>query len=174
MLAAALRRVVGVTAVQLNRRSIAMDVYTIPALSDNYMYIIVDRSSRQAAVVDPVEPEAVLSKLYELKVDFKLLLTTHHHWDHAGGNEELIKRWAGEPPKVLGGDKRVPGLTNQVEQDDEFMLGSIVIQCLHTPCHTTGHICYFMDDEDGEPAVFTGTASRSLSFILINFNILSI
>lgn len=32
------------------------------------------------------------------------------------------------------------------------------VKCLFTPCHTTGHICYYVSkNEDGfQPAVFTG------------------
>merc|ERR1719323_454647 len=37
-----------------------MRVKILPALSDNYMYLLVDEESKEAAVVDPVEPETVL------------------------------------------------------------------------------------------------------------------
>lgn len=36
-----------------------MRVHIIPALQDNYMYLLVDETSNEAAVVDPVEPEKV-------------------------------------------------------------------------------------------------------------------
>ena len=51
-----------------------------------------------------------------VKVDF--VLTTHHHWDHAGGNEQLLKLTG--PIKVYGGDDRIGGLTNKVKHDDRF------------------------------------------------------
>ena len=41
-----------------------------------------------------------------------------------------------------------------------FQLGKLSVKCLSTPCHTTGHICYYVTSGDGakpaEPAVFTG------------------
>ena len=37
-----------------------MNVTPIAALGDNYMYLLVDTKTREAAVVDPVEPEKVL------------------------------------------------------------------------------------------------------------------
>jgi hypothetical protein len=38
-----------------------------------------------------------------------------------------------------------------------LQLGSLLIQCLFTPCHTSGHICYFVRDKDAtDPVVFTG------------------
>ena len=45
------------------------------------------------------------------------ILTTHHHWDHAGGNEQLLKLLKGDV-KVYGGDNRIGGLTHKVKQDD--------------------------------------------------------
>ena len=36
-----------------------MDVLVVSMLSDNYGYIISDRKSKVAAVVDPVEPDKV-------------------------------------------------------------------------------------------------------------------
>jgi hydroxyacylglutathione hydrolase len=37
-------------------------------------------------------------------------------------------------------------------------VGSLKVTCLFTPCHTTGHICYYVENiGDGDaPAVFTG------------------
>lgn len=42
-----------------------------------------------AAVVDPVEPEKVIAKAKELNVKITTVLTTHSHWDHAGGNTKI-------------------------------------------------------------------------------------
>lgn len=41
---------------------------------------IIDESTKEAAAVDPVEPEKVLKAAQEHGVDIKLVLTTHHHW----------------------------------------------------------------------------------------------
>ena len=48
----------------------------------------------------------------------EVVLTTHHHWDHAGGNEQLLKLTG--PLTVYGGDDRIGGLTNKVKHDDRF------------------------------------------------------
>lgn len=37
-----------------------MKVHILPALSDNYMYLVVDEKTQEAAIVDPVEPKKVL------------------------------------------------------------------------------------------------------------------
>lgn len=36
-----------------------MTVQVLPALADNYMYLIIDKSTNKAAIVDPVDPEEV-------------------------------------------------------------------------------------------------------------------
>lgn len=38
----------------------AYKVYILPALTDNYTYLIVDNSSKETAVIDPVEPDQVM------------------------------------------------------------------------------------------------------------------
>merc|ERR1719232_418723 len=70
-----------------------MRVKILPALSDNYMYLLVDEESKEAAVVDPVEPETVLRSVEG--EGLTTVLTTHHHWDHAGGNKEIVSKVAG-------------------------------------------------------------------------------
>ena len=34
-------------------------IQVLPALADNYMYLIVDKATKEAAIVDPVNPEEV-------------------------------------------------------------------------------------------------------------------
>lgn len=58
----------------------AMDVKILPALQDNYMYLIVDKETKEAAIVDPVEPKTVLKAVDEHGVKLTTILTTHHHW----------------------------------------------------------------------------------------------
>lgn len=116
---------------------------------------IIDNETREAAVVDPVDPDKVLTAVSDQAVQLKSVLTTHHHWDHAGGNEKLVSKF-NKSLKVYGGDDRIGALTDKVKQDDEIRLGNLTIRCLFTPCHTTGHICYYIDSPNGERAVFTG------------------
>eukprot|EP00106_Octopus_bimaculoides_P016380 XP_014783822.1 PREDICTED: hydroxyacylglutathione hydrolase, mitochondrial-like [Octopus bimaculoides] len=132
-----------------------MKIKLLPALQDNYMYLLIDDTTKLCAAVDPVDPKLIMSAVQEEGVSLTTVLTTHHHWDHAGGNEGLVKLAPGID--VFGGDDRIPALTHHVSHGDEFKLGSLNIKCLHTPCHTTGHICYFVTSNDEhQPAVFTG------------------
>ncbi|CAH1100802.1 unnamed protein product [Psylliodes chrysocephalus] len=133
----------------------SMKIQILPALSDNYMYLITDEHSKEAAVVDPVEPDTVLQAVQTEGARLTKILTTHHHWDHAGGNEQLVKKFPG-PLQVFGGDQRIGALTNLVKDNDTFDIGNIKVQCIFTPCHTTGHICYYLNAPGQDPVVFTG------------------
>jgi len=134
-----------------------MEVKIIPALNDNYMYLIIDSSTKKAAVVDPVDPNKVLNAVAEEEVQLAAVLTTHHHFDHAGGNKKLVAKVGKDNISVYGGDDRIYGVTDEtkVAHDITIQLGSLVITCLKTPCHTTGHICYYIQN-DNNSSVFTG------------------
>ena len=68
--------------------------------------------------------------------------------------------------KVFGGDERIGALTDKVKHGDKLTVGSLNVSCLFTPCHTTGHICYYIDG-DGQlpPSVFTGRCHRNIGCI---------
>lgn len=103
-----------------------------------------------------MNPDRVLETVKAHNVNLIAVLTTHHHWDHAGGNEDLVKKCQ-STLKVYGGDDRIGALTNKIGQDDVINIGSLKVRCHFTPCHTTGHICYFVEAPTGEKSVFTGT-----------------
>lgn len=143
--------------IQTNINHTSMKVKILPALSDNYMYLLMDEKTKEAAIVDPVEPKTVLAAVEETGANLTTVLTTHHHWDHAGGNKQLVSLFD-KPLRVLGGDDRIEALTQKVGHGDKIKVGSLDIECLFTPCHTQGHICYNITSPEPEhsSAVFTG------------------
>lgn len=72
-------------------------------------------------------------------VSLTSLLTTHHHWDHADGNGEMARRFPGL--RVFGFDQRIPALTKAIGHGESLQVGRLLVKSLHTPCHTSGHIC---------------------------------
>jgi hydroxyacylglutathione hydrolase len=68
-----------------------MKVITIPILSDNYSYLIIDKSKRSCSAIDPASPEEIMPYLEKNKLYLKNILNTHYHSDHTGGNLELKK-----------------------------------------------------------------------------------
>jgi hydroxyacylglutathione hydrolase len=136
-----------------------MSIKILPALSDNYMYLVICNETKQAGVVDPVSPQEVCDAAEREGVDLKYVLTTHHHWDHAGGNKTLVTHYKTQKKidlNVYGGDDRIGALNHKVGDGDQFKIGNLNVRCIFTPCHTTGHICYFVEAPNGEKVVFTG------------------
>ena len=72
----------------------------------------------------------------------------------SGGNEELNAKRPGM--KFYGADERIGALNTRIAHGDTFQIGSLKVTCFETPCHTTGHVCYLVEGEGAEPAVFTG------------------
>lgn len=118
---------------------------------------IIDNETKEAAVVDPIKPDAVMQAVEEARVNLSSVLTTHHHWDHAGGNDKLVKICnKGELLKVYGGDERINAMTNKVTNDDKFSIGNLSVRCISTPGHTSGHICYYVEAPNEKRALFSG------------------
>ncbi|KAK3299288.1 Las1-like-domain-containing protein [Chaetomium fimeti] len=101
--------------------------------SDNYAYLVVDDKSKEAVIIDPAHPA--------------------DHWDHAGGNEELLSE-LGQPLEIIGG-KDCKKVTKTPAHGTTFNIGDIAVKALHTPCHTQDSICFFMQDGE-DKVVFTG------------------
>jgi len=133
----------------------SMKVIPISVLEDNYAYILIDDKTKEAAVIDPVEPSKILNVLSQTGAKLTSVLTTHHHWDHSGGNVELANKKPGLA--VYGADARIPEINYVCKDQEEFKLGTLVITPYHTPCHTKGSLIFHVTDPaTGYGALFTG------------------
>ncbi|MGE0825848.1 MAG: hydroxyacylglutathione hydrolase [Candidatus Binatia bacterium] len=131
-----------------------MKIIPIPVLADNYAYLLIDEATNEAGVVDPSEAGPVAEAVRREGVKFTTIINTHHHWDHVGGNEELLKEFPGL--KVYGHKRdhdRTPGITNLVDEGDTLQIGQLTGRFLFIPCHTSGHVALYFPTEK---AVFTG------------------
>ena len=137
------------------------DVYLVPMFSDNYGFVMVDRDTNSSACVDPAQPDVVIKCIEDVGVNNRLLLCTHKHNDHAGGNEAM-KTWNPAISVIGTSYEFIPGLTHPASEGDIFTLGSLKIQTLYTPCHTKGHVCYYVthnaprDELTSRPILFCG------------------
>ncbi|KAG5984004.1 hypothetical protein E4U43_006208, partial [Claviceps pusilla] len=138
-----------------------MHIQSIPmwvGSSNNYAYLVVDDTSKDALIIDPANADEVAPLLKEATskgtINLKGIVNTHHHWDHAGGNKKLLHELNTPDLAIIGG-KNCEAVTQTPGHGESFKLGDIVIKSVHTPCHTQDSICYFMEDTTGR-AVFTG------------------
>lgn len=134
-----------------------MRIELIPALADNYIFLIVDEASRQAAVVDPGDAAPVLRYLRKAELELSAILLTHHHHDHTGGNLELLRQIT--DLRVYGGAldrNRIPGQTDFLQEGDAVSVAGSTAQILEVPGHTRAHIAYWFDDRSGGGDLFSG------------------
>jgi hydroxyacylglutathione hydrolase len=142
-----------------------MIIQPIPLNNDNYGYLIIDEVTRECGIVDVSgQPEKVASIIRECDppVNFTTIFTTHKHWDHAGGNNEMKKLFP--HVKIYGSSiDGIEGCTDVLNDGDELQFGDhITIRCYLTPGHTMGHICYHFieskeENDNSDPGVvFTG------------------
>ena len=136
-----------------------MDIEIIPCLNDNYSYLIKDNLTNTVAIIDPSEfkpCDDIINKKFK-KLD--LILNTHHHFDHIGGNTELKKKYNS---KILGfaeDEKRIPEIDILLKDGQEFKIGSLNFKTIFIPGHTSGHIAFYSEKEK---VVFTGDTLFSL------------
>ena len=130
-----------------------MRVVPIPQLTDNYAYLIIDEASRKAGIVDCAEAPAVLRAAGDAGVELVAILPTHHHWDHVGGNEELLQHHPLTVYGYTGEGHRIPGCTVEVAEGDVISLGALAARVLFIPAHTSGHVAYHFERDR---SLFTG------------------
>ena len=112
---------------------------TVRALGDNLIYLYRYNQS-DCLAVDPGECRSVLKILKEQNLSLKMILVTHHHWDHTGGVAELKKKTG---CRVIGGDKRrIRGIDEVVEEGDVLPAGDAEVRVIATPGHTSTSVCY--------------------------------
>ncbi len=129
-----------------------INITIIPALSDNYVYLL-EADNGETAVVDPGEAGPVIEALDEKNLGLDYILSTHHHWDHIGGNADLIGKYSAKLAGPAREETRIPNMDIMLHENDRLPFGSEEIEIIETPGHTTGHICYYLPKTG---AVFTG------------------
>lgn len=146
-----------------------MDIYRLPARSDNYIFVLHNLADNTAAAVDPADAPPVLKQLDELGATLTTIFNTHHHNDHVGGNRELMNRFP--DVEVYGGAQdqgRIPGQKYFLGEGDRVTFANRTAEVFFVPGHTRGHIAYYFppvdDTEPGElfcgDTLFAGGCGR--------------
>jgi hydroxyacylglutathione hydrolase len=117
-------------------------VRQFPCLSDNYGFLAKDEASGQVACIDTPDAGAILRELDAAGWSLNLILNTHWHADHAGGNAE-IKAATGATIIAPGEVERTSPIDRKVGGGDIVELGETRFQVIDTGGHTLGHITYF-------------------------------
>ncbi len=130
----------------------ALEIVTVPCLSDNYAYLIRDAATGTVGLVDAPEPGPIEAALKERGWGLDLILITHHHSDHIDGVDALRKAFGARVVGAEADKRRLPALDEALKDGDTIALGDSVAQVIDAPGHTVGHIAYYFAEAG---AVFT-------------------
>ena len=118
------------------------DVVAVPALSDNYIWLLHDPIEGATAVIDPAESGPVLAEAERRGWRITHILNTHWHPDHVGGNLAIKAATGCEIVGPAGEADKIPGLDRALGEGDEVGVGALTASVWEMPGHTLGHIAY--------------------------------
>ncbi len=127
-------------------------------------YIIGCEETREAAVIDPGgDVDRILQLLRKHRLNAVKIINTHGHFDHIGGNRALLEATGAE--LIIHQDDRLlldqagthaanfglradpsPAPTRELIGGETLQLGKLSLQVIHTPGHSPGGICLYVED----------------------------
>ena len=131
-------------------------IFSIPVLTDNYVWMLVDEPTRSAWVVDPGQAIPVEAALAEHHLELKGILLTHHHLDHSGGIPQLLNTY--KDIVVCAGINNANRYVNfPVSDHQSFTCLSKPCTALAIPGHTLDHTAFYIEN-----ALFCGDTLFSI------------
>jgi hydroxyacylglutathione hydrolase len=130
-----------------------LEIVRVPALSDNYVWLIHDPASNETLAIDPSEAEPVLAAAKARGWTIAQIWNTHWHPDHTGGNAAIKAATGALVTGPAAEAAKIPTLDATVSEGDIVRLGDHVATVWETPAHTAGHVSFHFAD-DG--AIFVG------------------
>ncbi len=113
-------------------------------------------SEGEVAIIDPLRDiDDYLALAKERNATIKYIFETHFHADFVSGHIDLSK--ATGAPIIFGPGAKTTFTIENAKHLQEYKLGNVTFQVLHTPGHTLESACFLLKDENDNPhAIFTG------------------
>lgn len=124
-----------------------MKLVALPAFADNYIWMI--HNGHEALVVDPGDATPVINALQAHQLSLSAILVTHRHADHVGGLPMLLEHFAG--PVYGPRSEPIEGVNQPVSEGASFEALGLQWQVWDTPGHTSGHVTYIAQPQEGLP-----------------------
>ena len=163
-----------------------MLVVAVPAwVAATNAYIVAEEPGSAALVIDaPPDPEMIGAVLIEHDLTLAAVLLTHGHVDHTGGSGELARGTGASvyvhpdddfltlhpveqvramfgmtPPGTYEVPEKIDGLVD----GDRLDIAGLSLEVRHTPGHTPGHCCFYIEDQEtlfSGDQLFAGSIGR--------------
>ena len=121
-----------------------MQAIPVPAFRDNYIWLFPvpapDIGPARVAIVDPGQAEPVLDTLERTGLEPAAILITHHHPDHTGGIQAVLRRH--RIPVYGPASSPAGGIDRPLRDGDTVRLDDTAFRVLAVPGHTLDHIAY--------------------------------
>ena len=117
----------------------------IPALSDNYVWMLHCVQTGTVAIIDPAVDQPVLKACENVGWTPSMILNTHWHPDHVGGNLGIKQASGCEVWGPAAEADRIPGIDHQLREGDRVSVGKLEAVVWEVPGHTLGHIAYYFE-----------------------------
>jgi hydroxyacylglutathione hydrolase len=113
-------------------------------------------SEGEVAIIDPLRDiDEYIALAKERNASIKYIFETHFHADFVSGHLDLSK--ATGAPIIFGPGAKTNFKVQNAKHLQEYTLGKVTVQVLHTPGHTLESSCFLLKDENNKPhAIFTG------------------
>ena len=121
-------------------------VHQLPALKDNYIYLIEMHNSETLIAVDPAEAVSISRFCKASGKQLTHIINTHHHWDHTDGNITLKEKFHALVIAAAGDGHRIPAIDTPISEHAQPEIDDLNITVLSLPGNTRGHIGYLIDD----------------------------
>ena len=144
-------------------------IYNLISGYETNTYLVWETESLEAVLIDPAAPDKILKDdINELGLSLKMIINTHGHGDHIGGNHFFAAEFKcpvaihkNDAAMLLNDNLNfttIMGIpydpieaTILFEDNDNIQLGNIPMEIFHTPGHTTGCIVIY-----SKPYLFSG------------------
>ena len=122
-------------------------------LSEAAYYV---ESEGEVAIIDPLRDiQPYLDLAAERKASITYIVETHFHADFVSGHIDLSHKTGA--PIIYGPGAHTKYKVYNAKDGEQFQLGKLTIEVLHTPGHTLESSCYLLKNEHGKAeALFTG------------------
>jgi len=157
-------------------------IVSMPFEENSYLVWLQGKS--QAVIVDPgLEPELILEAVHSEGLTIAVILNTHGHADHIGGNEALKQAFpqaaliigANEAPMLTDASRNLsapfgfavisPPADRTVAEGDRIEAAGLSFEVLDIPGHSPGHVVYLVRGSPcrvfGGDVLFRGSIGRT-------------